>query len=112
MLLITPEELDEMRQRQQKAGIPPRYDRSIMKKSIYMGVNKTKELLDANTPNVIRMRVPLEQDIIFNDVIRGEVKVRGRDVDDQILLKSDGFPTYHLANVVDDHLMKYLMSSW
>jgi len=102
----TPEELDEMRQRQQKAGIPPRYDRSIMKNQYTLGVNKTKELLDANTPNVIRMRVPLEQDIIFNDVIRGEVKVRGRDVDDQILLKSDGFPTYHLANVVDDHLMK------
>ena len=48
----------------------------------------------------------MKTDIIFNDVIRGEVKVRGRDVDDQILLKSDGYPTYHLANVVDDHLMQ------
>jgi len=102
----TPEELDEMRLKQQKAGIPPRYDRSIMKNQYTFGVNKTKEMLDANTPYVIRLRVPLEQDIIFNDVIRGEVKVRGRDVDDQILLKSDGYPTYHLANVVDDHLMQ------
>lgn len=102
----TAEELDEMRQKQQKAGIPPRYDRSIMKNQYTLGVHQTKELLDADVPYVIRLRVPLEQDIIFNDLIRGEVKVRGRDVDDQILLKSDGYPTYHLANVIDDHLMQ------
>jgi len=102
----TTEELDEMRQRQQKAGIPPRYDRSIMKNQYTIGDNNTKELLEADTPYVIRLRVPLENDILFNDAIRGEVKVRGRDVDDQILLKSDGFPTYHLANVIDDHLMQ------
>lgn len=100
------EELDAMRQRQQAAGIAPKYDRSSMRNQYTLGESETQRLLDDNAPHVIRLKVPLHQDVRFSDVIRGEVIVNGREIDDQILLKSDGFPTYHLANVVDDHLME------
>lgn len=102
----TSEELDAMRARQQNAGIAPKYDRSAMRNQYTLGELETARLLTENAPHVIRLKVPLQQDIRFNDLIRGEVVVNGREIDDQILLKSDGFPTYHLANVVDDHLME------
>jgi glutamyl-tRNA synthetase len=102
----TSEELETMRFRQQKAGIAPKYDRSTMKNQYTLGEQETKKLLDSGAPYVIRMKVPITAEIRFSDIIRGEVVVSGKDVDDQILLKSDGFPTYHLANVVDDHLMQ------
>jgi len=102
----TSEELDAMRARQQNAGIAPKYDRSAMRNQYTLGELETARLLAENAPHVIRLKVPLQQDIRFNDLIRGEVVVNGREIDDQILLKSDGFPTYHLANVVDDHLME------
>jgi glutamyl-tRNA synthetase len=102
----TSEELDAMRERQQKAGIAPKYDRSTMRNQYTLGESETQRLLSENAPHVIRLKVPLGQDVRFADLIRGEVIVAGREIDDQILLKSDGFPTYHLANVVDDHLME------
>lgn len=102
----TPKELDEMRQRLQKAKKDPRYDRDNMKNSLTLGMEKAQELVDEGAENVIRLKVPHDQTVVFNDIIRGEVKVHGSEIDDQILLKSDGFPTYHLANVVDDHLME------
>lgn len=102
----TPEELEAMRLRQQKAGIAPKYDRSTMRNQYTLGQDETRRLIESGAPFVIRMKVPLTAEIRFSDIIRGEVVVSGKDVDDQILLKSDGFPTYHLANVVDDHLMK------
>lgn len=102
----TSEELDAMRARQQNAGIAPKYDRSAMRNQYTLGELETARLLEEGAPYVIRLKVPLQQDIRFNDLIRGEVVVNGREIDDQILLKSDGFPTYHLANVVDDHLME------
>ncbi|MEY2720544.1 MAG: hypothetical protein RLZZ273_1910, partial [Bacteroidota bacterium] len=102
----TSEELDAMRARQQNAGIAPKYDRSSMRNQYTLGELETARLLAENAAHVIRLKVPLQQDIRFNDLIRGEVVVNGREIDDQILLKSDGFPTYHLANVVDDHLME------
>jgi glutamyl-tRNA synthetase len=61
--------------------------------------------MDAGKPFVVRMKMPLEGETVVQDQLRGEVKIDNRQIDDQILLKSDGFPTYHLANVVDDHLM-------
>ena len=61
--------------------------------------------MESDAPRVIRLKVPHEE-IKYEDLIRGKVTVNGKDVDDQILLKSDGFPTYHLANIVDDHLME------
>ncbi len=102
----TPEELERMRQRQQQAGIVPKYDRTTMRNQFTLGEEETRRLLAENVPYVIRLKVPLTGTIQFSDLIRGEISVPARDVDDQILLKSDGYPTYHLANVVDDHLMK------
>jgi glutamyl-tRNA synthetase len=102
----TAEELDAMRQRQQAAGIAPKYDRSSMRNQYTLGEHETQRLLGEHAEHVIRLKVPLHSDIRFHDAVRGEVIVHGREIDDQILLKSDGFPTYHLANVVDDHLME------
>ena len=102
----TSEELDAMRQRQQAAGIAPKYDRSAMRNQYTLGEHETQRLLDANTDHVIRLKVPQQEEVRFHDEVRGDVVVHGREIDDQILLKSDGFPTYHLANVVDDHLME------
>ncbi len=101
----TPEDIEAMRKRQENAGIAPKYDRTTMRNQYTLGENETKALLDANTPYVIRMKVDYHATVSFSDIIRGEVSVQGKDIDDQILLKSDGFPTYHLANVVDDHTM-------
>lgn len=100
------DELDAMRTRQQAAGIAPKYDRSVMRNQFTLGEHETKRLLDENAQHVIRLKVPLHTDVRFHDAVRGDVVFNGREIDDQILLKSDGFPTYHLANVVDDHLME------
>lgn len=100
------EELDAMRQRQQNAGIAPKYDRSSMRNQYTLGEHETQRLLEQNAPRVVRLMVPLHEEIRFHDEVRGDMVVSGREIDDQILLKSDGFPTYHLANVVDDHLME------
>lgn len=102
----TSEELDAMRVRQQAAGVAPRYDRTTMRNQYTLGQHETARLLESNADHVIRLKVPQQSEVRFHDVVRGEVTVQGREVDDQILLKSDGFPTYHLANVVDDHLME------
>jgi glutamyl-tRNA synthetase len=102
----TPEELDQMRERQQKAGLAPRYDRTVMRNQYTLGETETKRLLDEGAARVIRMKVPLSGEVRFDDLVRGPIIVPARDVDDQILLKSDNFPTYHLANIVDDHLME------
>lgn len=101
----TSEEIEAMREKQKAAGIAPKYDRSTMKSQYTLGEEKTKQLLADGIPYVIRLKIPHEE-IKYVDLIRGKVSVNGKDVDDQILLKSDGFPTYHLANVVDDHLME------
>jgi len=102
----TPEELDQMRERQQKAGLAPRYDRTVMRNQYTLGEAETKRLLSEGAARVIRMKVPLSGEVRFDDLVRGPIIVPARDVDDQILLKSDNFPTYHLANIVDDHLME------
>lgn len=94
------ERLDEVRKQQMLNKQPPRYDRKCRNLS-----KEESEKLSKELPFTIRMVVP-EQKIMFNDIIRGEVVFDGSLIDDQVLLKSDGFPTYHLANVVDDHLMK------
>lgn len=101
----TPDELEEMRKRIQDMGGFYRYDRLAMKNQFTLSQDETQKLIENGTPYVIRLKVPQDQDIIFQDIIRGTVQVKGNEIDDQILLKSDGFPTYHLANVVDDHLM-------
>lgn len=92
----TTEELAEMR------ALGKGYDRRYRD----MSPEKEKERLDRNEPFVIRLKVPLTGTCEFMDEIKGLVTVPYADIDDQVLLKSDGFPTYHLANVVDDHLME------
>ncbi len=98
----TPERLDQVRKAQQAASIPPMYDRLCR--------NLTKEEADkriaSGEAHVVRMRVPIGEVVRFHDMIRGDVEFDSKTIDDQVLLKSDGFPTYHLANIVDDHWMQ------
>jgi len=106
----TPEELEKMRQDFKTGQNPsPQYDHSVrlkMKNSLTLGEAEVKKLLDANTRHVIRIKVPENESISFNDLVRGEVHFNTGIVDDKVLLKGDGMPTYHLAVVVDDYLMK------
>lgn len=97
----TPEELEEMRRIQQMQGKQTMYDRRARN----LSQNEVNEKLNSGIPYVIRLKVPLDTEIKFSDIIRGNVKIETNLIDDQVLLKSDGYPTYHLANVVDDHLM-------
>lgn len=93
--------LEKLRQEAQKKGLPPRYDglcRRLTQEEAKKRAGKEKF--------VIRLAVPRDGMTHFNDLIRGEINFENRVLDDQILLKSDGFPTYHLAVVVDDHLME------
>lgn len=102
----TSEEIDAMRARQQAAGIAPKYDRTSMRNQFTIGDDETKRLIDSGAEHVIRLFVPLTGETRTSDMIRGESTFANRTIDDQILMKSDGFPTYHLANIVDDHLME------
>lgn len=97
----TQEELAELREQQKARKETPRYDGRWRDKD----PAEVKAAMNAGQPFVVRMKMPLEGETVVHDELRGEVKIDNRQVDDQILLKSDGFPTYHLANVVDDHLM-------
>ena len=97
----TPEELAEMREIQRKQGGRGGYDRRHRN----LSEEEIQERLDKGQSYVVRMKVPLTGECIFEDAIKGRTTVPWADVDDQVILKSDGFPTYHLANIVDDHLM-------
>ena len=106
----TEEELDAMRERLKTAGVTtPQYNsitRMQMRNSLTLLDDEVKALLEAKTPYVIRLKVPRKEEIRLNDMIRGWVLVHSSQVDDKVLMKSDGMPTYHIANVVDDYLMK------
>ena len=106
----TPAELEEMRLKYKTAGNPsPQYNhdlRSKMKNSLSLEPAATQALLAAGTPYVIRIKVEPGQQVQFTDLIRGEVSFATDGVDDKVLLKADGMPTYHLAVVVDDYLME------
>jgi glutamyl-tRNA synthetase len=106
----TPEELEKMRQDFKSEQNPsPQYDHSVrmvMKNSLTLEESEVKKLLEANTRHVIRIKVPENENISFKDLIRGEVHFNTGIVDDKVLLKGDGMPTYHLAVVVDDYSMK------
>jgi glutamyl-tRNA synthetase len=80
--------------------------RQSMRNSLTISKDEVKELLKKNEPYVIRLKVYRDREISLNDMIRGEVSVSSNNIDDKVLMKSDGMPTYHLANVIDDHLMK------
>lgn len=97
----TPDRLERMRGEQQAKKLPPRYDRLCRTLSAEQVASKRA----AGERAVIRLSVPLSGDIVVNDVLRGNITFHLQDVDDQVLMKPDGMPTYHLANVIDDHLM-------
>jgi glutamyl-tRNA synthetase len=98
----TQERLNEVRDKFQKEGLQPMYD----KHCLYLSETEVKAKIADGIPYVVRLNVEPEKQIILQDVIRGEVVFNSSIVDDQILIKSDGYPTYHFANVVDDHFMK------
>lgn len=106
----TVEEIEEMRERLKKSGNPsPKYDaitRQSMKNSLTLSQDEVQKRLDAGDEYVVRLKVPRRETIKFEDEIRGIVSFDTAGLDDQVLLKSDGMPTYHLANVVDDHSME------
>lgn len=98
----TPQRLDEVRQKQIAAKIPPAYDRHCRN----IPPEEAQKRKESGEPFVVRMKVPMTGEMTFEDRIRGKVTIAHKVLDDQVLLKSDGFPTYHLAVVVDDHLME------
>ena len=105
----TPEELDQQRKVAEEQKQTFTYDASFrmnMNNSLSLPEEKVREMIDAGVPYVIRFKFPEDEMIIMHDIIRGEVKVETRTLDDKILFKADGMPTYHLANVVDDHEMR------
>ena len=106
----TEEELDDRRESEKAAGNHSfRYDagtRNGMRNSLSLDAVETERLLNAGTPFVVRLRVEPGQMVHISDIVRGDVAFRSEEVDDKVLMKADGLPTYHLANVVDDHLMK------
>jgi glutamyl-tRNA synthetase len=106
----TPEELEAMRGRLEKdMSGNPQYDsrsRSSMNNSLTLSEMEVSDKLASGTPYVIRIKTPADEDVIVDDIIRGRVRVHSNLLDDKVLFKSDGLPTYHLANVVDDFLMK------
>lgn len=97
----TSERLDELRKEQESLKLPTRYDG----KCRFLTPEEIQENLKKWISFTTRLKVPQNQTVIFDDVIRGKVEISTKDIDDQVLMKSDGFPTYHLANVIDDHLM-------
>ena len=104
----TKEKLDFHRKNHEKKGktfIYNAHNRLKLKNSLTLSKEETKELLNEGE-YVVRFKTPEEEIITFTDAIRGDISVSTRDIDDKILFKSDGMPTYHLANVVDDHLME------
>ncbi|MCB0696077.1 MAG: glutamate--tRNA ligase [Chitinophagaceae bacterium] len=106
----TPEELERMRNELKTTENPtPQYDsktRMNMRNSLSLSAEQTKELLNNGTPYVVRIKMPHNETISFTDMIRGDISNESHLVDDKVLLKADGMPTYHLAVVVDDYLMK------
>lgn len=97
----TPERLQKLRERQIAMKQAPGYDgycRNLTKEEV-------EEKLKAGEPYTIRLKMPYEGETVVHDQLRGEIRFENNKIDDQVLLKSDGFPTYHLANIVDDHLM-------
>lgn len=105
----TPEELSAMREKLEKAKVDnPSYNsvtRMQMKNSITLSADEVADRIAKGEPHVVRLKVPIKEEIRFKDIIRDWVVVHSSTIDDKVLLKADGMPTYHLANIVDDHLM-------
>ncbi|TVR85947.1 MAG: glutamate--tRNA ligase [Saprospirales bacterium] len=106
----TSEELEAMRQKKEAEGIhSPKYDSSIrdeMNNSLMLTEEETKRRIEEGAPHVIRFKIPAEGEVVVNDEVRGTMTFDCKELDDKVLIKADGWPTYHLANVVDDYLMQ------
>ena len=106
----TPEELDAMRKRLVDEGSSVRQynavTRGSMTNSYTMSEEELEKRISSGEPYVIRFNIPKEREIVVKDIVRGTVKVNSKELDDKVLFKSDGLPTYHLANIVDDNAMK------
>jgi len=106
----TPEELEQIREQAKNAGMPNwQYNnitRNSMKNSLTLSTDEVKERLDRGDNYVVRIKMPRNEDVKLHDEIRGWISVNTNNLDDKVLFKSDGMPTYHLANVVDDYLME------
>ena len=106
----TAEELGQWREDMKRQGNPsPKYDavtRQYLKNSLTLPDDEVQRRLDAGDPHVVRFKMPRNEEVRFEDDIRGWVQFQTSQLDDKVLLKADGMPTYHLANVVDDHLME------
>ena len=105
----TPDEIEERRKDAEASGATWQYDASTrggMRNSISLNDREIEALMAAGVPSVVRFKTPdAPQDVVFTDRIRGEVRISTAVLDDKVLMKADGLPTYHLANVVDDRLM-------
>lgn len=105
----TEAELDAWRAKAESQGNPPpKYDaveRMRLRNTLSLPPEESGRLIAEGAPKVLRLKVPENEDIAFTDVVRGAVSFNSSEVDDKVLLKADGLPTYHLANVVDDHAM-------
>lgn len=106
----TPEELEKMRTNATSQGVPnwqySSVTRQYMKNSVSLPADEVKARIDKGEPYVLRFKMPRNEDVKFHDIIRGWVTFNSSQLDDKVLMKNDGMPTYHLANVVDDYLMK------
>ncbi|MCL3782340.1 glutamate--tRNA ligase [Prolixibacteraceae bacterium JC049] len=105
----TPEELDAVRKQFEEKKETFTYNtatRGEMKNSLSLSADEVKQRIDAGEPYVVRFKMPVGEEVTENDLIRGNVTFKTELLDDKVLFKSDGMPTYHLANVVDDHLMQ------
>ena len=93
--------LDRIREQQKNEGLDPKYDGHCRE----LSQEEIQDKLDKGEDYVIRMKLPENKSFTFNDIVRGKVSIHTSDMDDQVLIKADGFPTYHFAVVVDDHMM-------
>ncbi len=96
------ERLEKLRKEQRAKKIPPKYD----KKCLDLSDEEAQNLVEEGVPHVIRLNVPENEEITFFDEVHGEISINTDEVDDQVLIKSDGYPTYHMGVVVDDHEME------
>ena len=97
----TKDRLDALREEQTNNKQTPKYDSHCS----HLTEEEIKANLEAKVPYVIRMKLPKDREVVFDDAVRGRVSINTNDIDEQVLIKADGFPTYHFAVVVDDHLM-------
>ncbi len=105
----TPEELTAKRLEAEAEKQVFKYSsasRMEMKNALSLGDAEAKKLIDSGTPWVIRLKIPADEQVVFQDQVRGEVTYSTNELDDKVLMKTDGLPTYHMANIVDDHLME------